>query len=574
MKYYRINGKKRKECLARGRGGMVISASPFASEAGIAVMKKGGNAFDAAVAVSLVLAVVEPACSGLGGNGFMTAYLAGEKKTVFLDFWTEAPGFATPENWAKKDPERPGAWTVGIPGEPAGLDHIAKKYGKLPLSELAKPAIKLARDGFPVSRLLAGDISFFRDNMLRYAEPDNVYLSRSWQEGDILKNPPLAWSLEEFARAGADAFYRGELTDRLIAGINRFGGQFTRDDFNRYRVRTGEPVRGTYRGYEIFSSNLPSSGGTHVVENLNMLENFPLSSWGFDSPERLFTLTEIFKKSFSDRAAYMGDPAYVTVPRKGLLSKDYAKKLAESITYGSPQTPAPGDPFSFESADTTHFSIVDAEGNMVAQTQTISAFFGSCIVPKGTGIFMNCQLNGMKEDAIKPYKRPISSTSPTLVFKDGKPFAVVGTPGANRIITTVTQLISNLADYGMSMEKALFAPRIFCDRDGKLLYEADFDPETIRTIKEMGQPVKGLAPLTRYMGGAGGILFEKDGSLSGAADPRRDGSALAADPLPGPVFRNQKVSYRRKRGFVRRGGYHRGCPYQRRKEWEEVETIY
>ena len=574
MKYYRISGKKRKECLARGRGGMVVSASRLASEAGIEIMKKGGNAFDAAVAVSLVLAVVEPTCSGLGGNGFMTAYLAGEKRTVFLDFWTAAPGFATPENWKKKDPERPGAWTVGIPGEPAGLDHIAKHYGRLPLAELAAPAIRLARDGFPVSRLLADDIRAFRDKMLLYAVPDNVYLSRDWQEGDILKNPPFARTLEEFARGGADAFYRGELTDRIIAGLNRFGGQFTRDDFDRYRVRTGEPVRGTYRGYEIFSSNLPSSGGTHVLENLNMLENFPVSAWGFDSPERLFTLSEIFKKSFSDRKAYMGDPAYVKVPRKGLLSKEYAKTLADGIVFGAPQKPEPGDPFAYESADTTHFSIVDAEGNMVAQTQTISNFFGSCIVPEGTGIFMNCQINGMKEDSVKPYKRPISSTSPTLVFKDGKPFAVIGTPGANRIISTVTQIISNLIDHGMSMEKALFAPRICCDTDGLLYYEADFDPATVRAIKEMGQPLKGLAPLARYMGGAGGILFEEDGSLSAAADPRRDGSALSEDPLPAPPHRDQPVSYRRKRGFIRRGGYHRGCPYGRQKAWEEVQTIY
>ena len=320
MKYMRISGKKRKDCVAKGKGGMVVTATREASQIGIEILKKGGNAFDAAVAVSLALAVTEPECSGLGGNGFMTAHLAKEDRNVFLDFWTMAPGWATPENWKKKDENDPAVYTVGIPGEAAGLDYICRNYGTMPLSELAAPAVKLAREGFPVSRLLANDLNTFHDKLARYGEGNNPYLAREhWKTGDILRNPDLADSMEAFGAGGANAFYRGPLTDKMIDGLNRFGGRFTREDFDRYRVRPGKTSFGRYRDCEIFSSEVPSTGGTAVIESLQMLEHFPAANWAFDSPERLFVLSEIFKKSFADRYRYLRDPLMdEALPRAGL----------------------------------------------------------------------------------------------------------------------------------------------------------------------------------------------------------------------------------------------------------------
>lgn len=576
MKNYRISGKRRNSCVARGRGGMVVCADRRAAEIGVDVLQRGGNAFDAAVAVSLALAVTEPTCSGLGGSGFMTAYLAKEKKKIFLDFWAMAPAYIEKVNWKEKQPEQKAAYSVSIPGEAAGLDYINRHFGQLPLSELAAPAVRLAAEGFPVSRLLAFDLNAFHQDFLRLADGDNPYLAKeSWKTGDILKNPDLAASIEAFGRLGADALYRSELTDKLIAGVNKWGGQITREDFDRYAARPGEPVHGEYRGYDIYSSNLPSSGGTLVLENLNMLEQFPLSQMPFDSPERLFLLSEVFKKSLTDKRAYIHDPALGPVPQDVLLSKAYGAARAAEIEPGQAKEPVPGRPEEYESSDTTHFSVVDADGNLVAQTQTISNFFGSCILPAGTGIVLNCQLGGLAPENVKAYVRPISTTSPSLIFRDGKPLAVIGSPGANRIVTTVTQLISNLVDGGLSPEEAVFAPRVSNDCDNVLRYEGSFAPETIEKLESWGQKTLSMRPMARFMGGVGAIFLEQDGLLTGVADPRRDGSACCTQQIkPQPKGEEPVLYYRAKRNLARHGDYYRGSCLAAKKEWDEGHTVF
>lgn len=579
MTLMRISNKKRTACVTKGRGGMVVTATREASEAGIEILKKGGNAFDAAVAVSLVLAVTEPECSGLGGNGFMTAHLGKENRNVFLDFWTMAPGWATPENLKKKEENDPAFYMVGIPGEAAGLDYICRTYGTMPLRELVKPAVKLAREGFPVGRLLANDLNVFHEKLACYAEGNNPYVTKEhWKAGDILRNPDLADSIEAFGEGGADAFYRGPLTDKMIAGLNRFGGQFTREDFARYTVHPGIPSYGRYRDYEIFSSQPPSTGGTAVIESLQMLEHFPVSDWAFDSPERLFVLSEIFKKSFSDRYKYICDPMPQEMPLKGLRSPEFAALRASQIRIGRAEAPAPDDPWPYESPDTTHFSIADAEGNLVAETQTISAFFGCGIVPAGTGIVFNSQINGLPVGKAAPYCRSISTTSPTLLFKDGKPFAVVGSPGANRIISTVAQVIHNMIDGKMTAEEAVFAPRIFNDQNGTFRYEGDFSPETIRKIEEWGQPVEGMMPLARYMGGVGLIRFEDDGTMTGVADSRRDGVALCTEPATAAAGPKEEdgpvIFYRSHRSLAKSGNRCRGSAKAWRRYWHSGSTIY
>ncbi len=529
---------------AHGKGGMVAAARREAAEIGVEILKKGGNAFDAAVATSLALGVCEPECSSLGGGGFMTAHVAAENRDVFIDYREVAPYYATPAIWGGREDRRCadlGAKTVAVPGEPAGLFYILEHFGTMSFREVAEPAIRLAREGFLVTKLLATDMAARRSDMKCFEEEGNPYLRKEYKEGEMMTNPELADTMEILAEGGVDAFYRGDLTKRFLKSLNSHGGEFTEADFADYKVNEYEPIVSSYRDYTLVTSPLPSSGGIHVTENLNMLENFPISDYAFDSPERVFLFSEVFKKSLADRKRYTADPKYVRVPQKGMLSKAYAKDLAASIRYGEAVAPAFGQPFDYESNETTHFSVADDKGNLVAITQTISEFFGSAVIPANTGLVFNCQMRCFAvEDglpnSVAPRKKPISSMCPTLLLKDGKPLAAIGSPGANRIITAVTQIVSNMADYGMNVAEAVFAPRLFNDTADVLHYEDRFSQETMKTVESFGQKIAEKGPFERYMGGANAIQYEADGSLLGVGDPRRDGGAVCCEPGEQYVF--------------------------------------
>ena len=399
--------------------------------------------------------------------------------------------------------------------------------------QVISPAADLAREGFVVTPLLHADMEEHAPQLKQYGDGWKIYLQdgEAYPVGSTLRNPDLANTLDKIAEGGKDAFYKGEIADRIIAQVQKDGGVLTHADLEGFTVRVLEPVRGTYRGYELISSPPPSSGGTHVLQILNVLENFNISALEVNSVEYLHLFSEVFKLCYADRAAYMGDPNFVQVPLKGLLSKEYAKELAARVDLSRAQPPAPGDPWKHESMSTTHFSIADKDGNLVAVTRTINHFFGSCVVPEGTGFLLNDEMEDFTLDpnsknAVAGGKVPLSCMSPTFILKDGKPFAVLGSPGGIRIISSVVQVISKMIDHGMTLEEAVGSPRIGDDQTDLMIYESRIAPEVIEKLKEMGHPVKAFDDWNRIMGSVNGCVILPDGTIEGAADPRRDGLAM------------------------------------------------
>ncbi len=529
---------------AQGTNAVVSSGKYEASQAGIEVLQKGGNAVDAAVAVGFALGVCEPSASGIGGGGFMTIR-SESGDTVFLDFRERAPGQATPELWVvgedgkvKDNENLTGGKSVGIPGEVAGLCYALEKYGsgKLTLADIMQPAITLAEEGYYVSPTLAADMSSTYNSMIKFPELGEIFLNAdglNYQVGDLFKNPDLAETYKKIAAGGKDAFYTGEMAQAIVDSANKYGGVFTLDDLANYEVNVMEPVKGTYRGYEIISSPLPSSGGTHVVEALNIMENFDIKNMEFGSTDNIHVLSEVFKMIYNDRALYMGDPNYVEVPSTGLVDKDYAKALADQIDMSAIKTYEEVSPWTYEHEDTTHFSVADAKGNMVAVTQTVNYYFGSCVAVDGYGFPLNDEMGDFtpgsdSPNAIAPGKTPLSSMSPTIVLKeDGSPCMVLGSPGGVRIIAAVTQVISNVIDHGMTMQEAINAPRIYNNATSTLNYEDRFDTTAIEGLTSMGAEVEKADEYYRTMGSVNAVYYNEDGTLDGGADPRRDGKAVA-----------------------------------------------
>jgi len=523
-----------------GRNGIVSTGKYEASQAGIEIIRKGGNAIDAAVAVGFAIGVCEPNASGIGGGGFMLIRIAETGENIFIDFREVAPMLASPDMWqidndgsVARQENLIGGKAVGVPGEVAGLVYALENYGTMTLEEVMEPAIKLAEDGFVVSSLLAADIEEHMEHLMRYPASAEVYLkdNRPYKAGEIFRNPYLAKTLRKIAKEGKDGFYKGEVARSIVKAIQYANGVMTVEDLENYRVRVRKPVSGKYRGYDIISSPPPSSGGTHVIQILNILENFNIAAMEINSAEYLHLFSEIFKISYADRAQYMGDKDFVKVPVEGLISKDYAKKLAKKIHMKKSKEYAFDDPWKFEHKDTTHYSIADRKGNLVAVTKTIDHFLGSCVVAEGTGILLNNQMSdfsiGSKgPNSVEPDKKPLSSMSPTLILKDGSPFMVLGSPGGDRIISTVTQVISKVIDHGMDIQEAVNSPRISDGTDNLLVYESRISKEEVMKLKDMGHNVLAIGDWDRQMGSVQAIKFEKDGMLSGAADPRRDGKAL------------------------------------------------
>lgn len=534
---------------ATGKTGVVSSGKYEASKIGKMIMEQGGNAVDAAVAVGFALGLTEPNATGLGGGGFMTMYSAKTNETLFINFRECAPAAATPEMWQTAvdaegneyvigDQNWVGGKAAGIPGNVAGWLYALENYGTMTPEQVLAPVIELANKGFTVTPTLAGDMKNSYDSLTMFSESGDIFLKDvdgmklPYEVGDIFKNPDYAKTLGLIAEQGADVFYKGEIAEAIVANNNKYGGLFTMEDMANYQVEVMEPVHGTYRGYDIYSSPSPSSGGTIVLEILNILENFDLPSMEDCSAEELHLIAEAFKMAYADRGAYMGDTKFVDVPVNGLISKDYAKKLADKIQpdVADPNV-MPDDPWMFEHEDTTHYSVADAEGNMVGVTCTVNGYFGNAVAVDGYGFVLNNEMADFvvgpdHPNSIAGNKTPLSSMSPTIIMKDGKPFAVLGSPGGTTIIATVAQVISNLIDHGMTMQEAVDAPRISGFRNNTIKYETRISQEAIDALADMGMTCEPNDEWNRSFGSVNAVRYAEDGTLDGAGDPRRDGKAL------------------------------------------------
>jgi gamma-glutamyltranspeptidase/glutathione hydrolase len=536
------------------KNGMVSSAHELASRAGVEVLEKGGNAIDAAIATMLALNVVEPNASGIGGGGFMTIRFAKTGEVVELDYREVAPFSATKDMYASEASKKAresvvGGKAVGVPGIVMGIFTALDKYGTMSFAEVAAPALRLAEEGFEVHPMQTDIIADNFEKLSKYS-PDNVFLPGGLpaEAGTILKQPELAKAFRMLAEDGADAFYRGPIGEAVVAAVNRSGGNMSMKDLNEYKMIIQAPVMGTYRGYSIYSTPPASSGGTHIVQLLNIMENFPVAEWKHNSPEYLHHLAEAMKMIFADRQKYMADTAFVDVPLTGLASKEYAKQLAGKIKAYEVMKEVPaGDPWPFDEGkktsyfghdgnkhiSTSSFSVVDAEGNIVTSTNTVNYFFGSGVVVPEYGIVLNNEMDDFSQNpesvnAPEPGKRPLSSMSPTIVLDpEGRPFMSLGAAGAMRIITAVSQIIMNVVDFGMPMDKAIEQPRIFNPasggKAGKLLIEEGISQSTVEYLTLRGHDLE-VRPRSGYFGTAQGILIDQaKGRINGGADSRRLG---------------------------------------------------
>lgn len=527
---------------------MATASKYEVSQVGAEIMAKGGNAVDAAVAMGFALGVCEPFTSGLGGGGLATIHTA-EGENFFIDFREVAPAAATLDLYVDASGEnngntKEGGLASGVPGEVAGLLYLLEHHGTMSREEVMEPAIRIANEGFTVSAYCANAISDAYEKTQKFPEMSKVYLDENglpWEEGSVITNPDLGKALQLIADQGADAFYKGEIGEAMVATLAKYDGVMTMDDLAGYEVHELEPVTGDYRGYTVISSPPPSSGGTHLIEILNILENFDMASMEVNSAEYVHLFAETFKLAFADRAKYMADTNFVSVPLGGLTSQAYADKRAQDIDLNvAMEQAAPDDPSPYEHTDTTHFSVADVDGNCVAITKTINYYFGSGVMVDGYGFMMNNQMDDFSTDPesvnkIEPGKKPLSSMSPTVVLKpDGSPFLVLGTPGGSRIFSGVAEVISRVIDSKMDLHTAISVPKIWnCSNKNNLQYEEPLKgyeqyaltDETIAKLTEMGH---GELKTTRS-GAFQCIMFMDDGTLYGTADPRQDGKAVGVN---------------------------------------------
>lgn len=464
--------------------GMVVTSQHIASDVGVEIMRQGGNAVDAAVAVGYALAVTNPCCGNIGGGGFATLHLA-DGRDVFLNFREKAPLASTEKMFLDdkgeviEDLSLKGYLAVAVPGTVLGLDTLLTKYGTLPRGKVMAPAIRLAEEGFTLTQ---GDVDILNGSAKSFAGLPNVaeiFLngSKPWAAGDKLIQKNLAATLKLISEQGPDAFYKGSIADRVVAASAANGGILSKRDFESYTVAEDKPVRCNYRGYELMSAPPPSSGGTTICLILNIVEGYPLAEYEFNSSQTVHVLVEAMRHAFVDRNFLLGDPAFVKNPLEKLLSEDYAALIRAKIDPAKAATSKDVQPgiAPHEGTETTHYSIVDTKGNAVSVTYTINALFGAKVIAGDTGFFLNDEMDDFtvkpsvpnlfglvqgKTNAIAPGKRPLSSMSPTIVTKDGKTFMVFGSPGGSRIITIGLQVFLNVVDFGMTIQEAVNAPRI------------------------------------------------------------------------------------------------------------------
>jgi len=528
------------------RSGMVATQEANATRVGVEILRRGGNAVDAAVAIGFTLAVTLPKAGNLGGGGFMVLYRADAKTTVAIDYRETAPAAATRGMFLGADGEVDTARTrsshlaVGVPGTVAGFVMALERYGTLSLPEVMAPAIRFAEKGIVVTQGLARDLKRGQKRLARWPATQKVFFKSDgslYEAGERLVQNDLANTLRQIADSGVSAFYTGEIADKIAAEMQQAGGLITRGDLAGYKAVERSPIKGTYRGYEIVSMPPPSSGGVHLIQLLNVLEGFPLKAMGSNSAATIHVMAEAMKFAFVDRSRFLGDPDYGAVPVQGLTSKAYAKFLGQKIASDRARPSvelAPGNPRAHESSDTTHFSVMDSQGNVVANTYTLNFSFGAGIVAAGTGVLLNNEmddfvakpgspnafgLTGGTANAIQPGKRPLSSMAPTIVFRDGAPLLATGSPGGSRIITTVLQLLVNVIDHDMNIAEATNAPRVHHQwLPDALRVEMGLSPDTLRLLRERGQKVV----VGNAMGSTQTVMRVPEGFL-GASDPRRPG---------------------------------------------------
>ncbi len=508
--------------------GMVVAQESRAARIGVEILDRGGNAVDAAVAVGFALAVTYPRAGNIGGGGVMVIHLAKENRDkggqdLAIDYRETAPAAATATMFldAKGEPDpkksRDSALSIGVPGTVAGLALAHEKYGsgKLSLAELIAPAIRLAEQGFPVEDDTADSLPRARERLVRWPSSAGIFLNggQSLQTGDRLLQFDLADTLKAIAQDGPRAFYEGPIAVKIADAVRGAGGIMTADDLKNYRAIERAVVRGSYRGYDIVAMPPPSSGGVALIEMLNILEGYDLAKLGRGVASFHFMI-EAMKRAYADRAVYMGDPDAVKMPVAGLISKKYAAALRASI--GDKATPAadirPGKPADFEGQNTTHFSVIDRDGNAVSNTYTLNFSYGLGLVADGTGVLLNNELDdftakpgaanayelvGFTANLPGPGKRPLSSMTPTIVLKDGKPFLITGSPGGSRIVSAVLQVISNIIDFHMPIDQAVSAPRLHNQwQPDQTFVEPGFAPDILNALKARGHRIVPTEPHT------------------------------------------------------------------------------
>ena len=530
------------------QNGVVVSEERIATLVGLSVLRQGGNAVDAAVAMGFALAVTYPRAGNLGGGGFMLVHLGKTGQTVAIDYREKAPIKATRDMFLDKTGEvdvgqaRHSIYSSGVPGTVAGLSAALEKYGTISLKKALEPAIKLAEEGFEVSPELRKSLLAAKGRMEKSGESMEIFFANNGEpprEGEKLRQRNLAWSLGEISRNGPEAFYRGKIAKKITAYMKNKGGLITQRDLESYRAVIREPASGTYRGHAIHSMPPPSSGGVHLIQMLNILERYPLSRYGHNSARYVHILSETMKLAYADRSAHLGDPDFSPVPTEHLVSKQYAERLAKSISHKRP-TPSrhikPGSPAPAQGADTTHFTVADRFGNVVSNTYTLNFAYGSGLTVKGTGILLNNEMDdfsakpgepnaygliGGEKNSIAPGKRMLSSMTPVIVLKDKKLVLATGSRGGSRIITSVLQVVLNIIDHKMSLRDAAAAPRIHHQWLPDILYvEKKAGKELTVKLQEMGYEVKEIDALgsTQSVTGAGG-------TFQAAGDPRHTAGA-------------------------------------------------
>lgn len=527
--------------------GMVASQNTLSSIIGARILEQGGNAVDAAVAMGFSLAVTLPRAGNLGGGGFMVVHMAAEGKTLTIDYRGSAPASASAEQFLNADGEvdfsrsKLGYTASTVPGTVAGLHEAHQRWGKLPWKTVLAPAIEQAKKGILVTRDLAWALNSKRAVLMQNSDSSRTYFKDTgagYQPGELMRRPDLAWTLQQIADRGRDGFYRGKVAERIERAMRDHGGLITSADLKAYKALVKEPITTDYRGYTVATSP-PPAGGTHLLQMLNILERYPLLDYGHNSAASLHLLAESMKRAYAYRAQYLGDPAFYPVPVARLIDKAFATEMAGNIDLALATPVAQIEPRNGleldEGPDTTHYSVMDAEGNAVSNTYTLSASFGSGVTIPGTGILMNNQINNFAlrygvagatganasfANSLAPGKRTKSTQTPIIILREGQSFLATGTPGGSRIITTMVQIVSNVIDHNMNLAEATYAPRIYhgWDKD-ELEYEPGISVDTLERLSERGHILQPGAS----MGSVQSVLWDGT-TFYGAADPRRPGA--------------------------------------------------
>ena len=533
----------------QGDQGMVATSHTLASEIAQRVLRNGGNAIDAAVTAGFALAVTQPRSGNIGGGGFLLYAPGDGSAPEAIDYRETAPAAASETMFQDEngnvvnERSRFSHKAAGVPGTVAGLALALERHGTISLKEALAPAIRLASDGFVVPRRFTEGLEQAKDRLQRWPASKATFFKEDGsapQPGDVFRQPALADTLQRIADQGVKGFYEGETARLIVDQMQRNDGLITLDDLKSYQPAIREPVHGNYRGHDIYSMSPPSSGGTHIVQILNILERYPIDEMGHNSADTLHHMAEAMKLAYADRSEYLGDTDFVEVPLTGLTSKGYAAALRATIDSekARPSTDIkPGNPTPWESPETTHFSVVDRWGNAVSNTYTINFSYGSGITVAGAGFLLNNEMDdfsakpgvpnaygliGGEANKIEPGKRMLSSMSPTIVQKNGRNFLVTGSPGGSRIITTTLQVIMNVIDHKMNIQSAVSAPRIHHQwLPDEIRMEQGISPDTVRLLEARGHKVT----TSRAMGAIQSIMIDEDGTLYGGADPRRSTSS-------------------------------------------------